>query len=202
MFDLTDKTCLRQRKHGTLAVTEVARQHDGTGFMNIAFYTAAATAVVMTVLTISRVNVVHALLCFVLSLLATGVMFYVLGATFVAAVVVIINAGAIMVLFVFVIMMLNMGPQSAKRERARLKPHVWIAPGLVSLALLASLMYSLVQYRAGPTPGQLVPPKVVGMALFGPYLLGVELASMLLLAGLLGAYHLGQGAMKSMRRQS
>ncbi len=170
--------------------------------MNIAFYVAAAVAVVMTLLTISRVNVVHALLCFILSLLATGVMFYVLGATFAAAVVVIINAGAIMVLFVFVLMMLNMGPQSAQRERARLKPHVWIAPGLVSLTLLAALMYSLVQYGAEPASGQLVAPRVVGAALFGPYLLGVELASMLLLAGLLGAYHLGRGATKSGRSES
>jgi NADH-quinone oxidoreductase subunit J len=170
--------------------------------MNIAFYAAAAVAVVMTLLTISRVNVVHALLCFILSLLATGVMFYVLGATFVAAVVVIINAGAIMVLFVFVVMMLNMGPQSAQRERARLKPRVWIAPGLVSLTLLAALMYSLVQYRPGPTSGELVAPQVVGAALFGPYLLGVELASMLLLAGLLGAYHLGQGVLRPGRRES
>jgi NADH-quinone oxidoreductase subunit J len=44
--------------------------------------------------------------------------------------------------------------------------------------------------------GTSVGPKWVGMALFGPYLLGVELASMLLLAGLLGAYHLGEKATK------
>ena len=170
--------------------------------MNIVFYIAAGAAVVMTALTISRVNVVHALLCFICSLLATGVMFYVLGATFVATLVVIINAGAIMVLFVFVIMMLNVGPQSAKRERARLKFYVWIAPGLLSLALLAALVYSFVRSGTGATSGVLVPPRQVGMALFGPYLLGVELASMLLLAGLLGAYHLGQGAMRSTQRRS
>lgn len=170
--------------------------------MNVVFYIAAAVAVVMTALTISRVNVVHALLCFICSLLATGVMFFVLGATFVSALVVIINAGAIMVLFVFVVMMLNVGPQSAKGERARLKLHVWIAPGLLSLLLLAELVYSLVSYGTATTSGRIVEPEQVGLALFGPYLLGVELASMLLLAGLLGAYHLGQGAMRLRRRRT
>jgi len=171
--------------------------------MNIVFYISAAIAVVMTVLTVSRTNVVHALLSFIVSLLATGVMFYVLGATFVAALVVIINAGAIMVLFVFVVMMLNVGPQAAKRERVRLKYYyVWLVPGLLSLLLLAELIYSFARSSLGTASGRLVEPKLVGMALFGPYLLGVELASMLLLAGLLGAYHLGQGAMRSMRRSS
>ncbi len=167
--------------------------------MNIVFYIAAAVAVVTTVLTVTRMNVVHALLCFICSLLATGVMFFVLGATFVSALVVIINAGAIMVLFVFVVMMLNVGPQSAKREMVRLKFYTWIAPGLVSLLLLAEWVYSLVRYEAGATSGRIVEPQRVGLALFGPYLLGVELASVLLLAGLLGAYHLGRGAMRSRR---
>jgi len=165
--------------------------------MTTVFYISAAIAVVTTVLTITRVNVVHSLLYFICSLLATGVMFFVLGATFVAALVVIINAGAIMVLFVFVIMMLNLGPQSADREKARLKPHVWIGPGLISLLLLIELIYSLVTQRpAETTAGRVVEPERVGAALFGPYLLAVELASMLLLAGLLGAYHLGQGVVK------
>jgi NADH-quinone oxidoreductase subunit J len=170
--------------------------------MTAFFYISAAVAFVATVLTITRVNVVHSLLYFICSLLATGVMFYVLGAPFVAALVVIINAGAIMVLFVFVIMMLNIGPQSADRERARLRPHVWIGPGLLSLLLLVELIYSFVRYGVGTTAGQTVGPQQVGAALFGPYLLAVELASMLLLAGLLGAYHLGQGALKSTRREA
>jgi len=169
--------------------------------MTAFFYISAAIAVVATVLTITRVNVVHSLLYFICSLLATGVMFFVLGAPFVAALVVIINAGAIMVLFVFVIMMLNLGPQSADREKARLKPHVWIGPGLISLLLLIELVYALVRYETGSTAGQVVEPRQVGVALFGPYLLAVELASMLLLAGLLGAYHLGQGVIKSVERE-
>jgi NADH-quinone oxidoreductase subunit J len=169
--------------------------------MTTVFYISAAVAIVATILAIVRVNVVHSLLYFICSLLATGVMFFVLGAPFVAALVVIINAGAIMVLFVFVIMMLNLGPQSADRDRARLKPHVWIGPGLLSLLLLIELVYSFGRYQAVTTVGQSVAPQEVGAALFGPYLLAVELASMLLLAGLLGAYHLGQGMVKSVGRR-
>ena len=165
--------------------------------MTAIFYISAAIAVVSTFLTVTRVNVVHSLLYFICSLLATGVMFFVLGATFVAALVVIINAGAIMVLFVFVIMMLNVGSQSADQEKPRLRPHVWIGPGLLSLLLLLELVYSLARYHPGATSGQTVGPQQVGMALFGPYLLAVELASMLLLAGVLGAYHLGRGIMKT-----
>jgi NADH-quinone oxidoreductase subunit J len=156
---------------------------------------------VATLLTVTQTNIVHALLYFICSLLATGVMFFVLGAPFAAALVVIINAGAIMVLFVFIIMMLNIGRQWTKREKARLKPRVWLAPGLLCLVLLAELVYSFVYYGPETTAGQGVGPRQVGAALLGPYLLGVELASMLLLAGLLGAYHFGQGAMTSMRRR-
>ncbi len=170
--------------------------------MVVMFYVAAAIAVVATLLTVTRANVVHALLYFICSLLATGAMFFLLGAPFVAALVVIINAGAIMVLFVFVLMMMNLGPQSAEQERAWLTPGAWAGPVVLCLLLVVELIYSFVQFRAAATTGQAVGPQQVGAALFGPYLLGVELASMLLLAGLLGAYHLGQGVLKPREKRS
>ena len=164
--------------------------------MTTVFYLSAAVAIVATVLAITRTNAVHSLLYFICSLLATAVLFFVLGAPFVAALVVIINAGAIMVLFVFVVMMLNSGPQSVEHERGWLKPRVWIGPVLLSGLLIVELVYSLGQYRAVATAGEAVEPREVGLALFGPYLLAVELASMLLLAALLGAYHLGRGVLR------
>ena len=165
--------------------------------MNTVFYISALVAVVATILTITRANTVHALLYFICSLLATAGCFFVLGAPFVAALVVIINAGAIMVLFVFVVMMLNLGPQSADRERQWLRPRAWIGPAVLALLLVAELAYSLLRNQPGATAGQVVEPKSVSMALFGPYLLAVELASMLLLAGLLGAFHLGHRTIDS-----
>ena len=86
--------------------------------MEVAFYIAAIVAIVSTVLTITRLNAVHALLYLIVSLLAVAVVFYTMGAPFVAALEVIIYAGAIMVLFVFVVMMLNLGKRAAIAEAA------------------------------------------------------------------------------------
>ena len=86
--------------------------------MEVAFYIAAIVAIVSTVLTITRLNAVHALLYLIVSLLAVAVVFYAMGAPLVAALEVIIYAGAIMVLFVFVVMMLNLGKRAAISRRA------------------------------------------------------------------------------------
>jgi NADH-quinone oxidoreductase subunit J len=161
--------------------------------MNAAFYVAGVVAVIATALAITRANAVHALLYFVVSLLAMGVIFFLLGAPFVAALVVIINAGAIMVLFLFVIMMLNLGPRSTTGPRDWLRPKTWAGPVALSAVLIVELLYCLTFSGAGSSGVKVIEAKQVGLALFGPYLLGVELASMLLLAGVLGAYHLGHG---------
>jgi NADH-quinone oxidoreductase subunit J len=159
--------------------------------MTIVFYVAAAVAILATLRVITALNAVHALLYFIVSLLAVALIFFALGAPFVAALEVIIYAGAIMVLFVFVIMMLNLGPQAMEQEHQWLHPRMWIGPALLALALLAELLYAI--GGAGQAASvSVVEPRQVGMALFGPYLLGVELASLLLLAGLVGAYHLGR----------
>ncbi len=160
--------------------------------MNITFYVAAVIAVLATLMVITGRSAVHALLYLIVSLLAVAVVFYVLGAPFAAALEVIIYAGAIMVLFVFVMMMLNLsGAAAAARMRSWLSPAAWIGPAILAAALLAVLEYMLAYGGAMPAAAGEVTSKAVGIALFGPYLLGVELASMLLLAGLVGAYHLG-----------
>jgi NADH-quinone oxidoreductase subunit J len=158
--------------------------------MELAFYIAGAVAVISTILMLTRLNVVHALLYLIVSLLAVAVVFYVLGAPFVAALEVIIYAGAIMVLFVFVVMMLNLGEHGAEMEKQWLTPGIWTGPVLLASILIIEVLYLVRGGTAGLGTGA-VEPKEVGIALFGPYLIGVELASMLLLAGLVGAYHLG-----------
>jgi NADH-quinone oxidoreductase subunit J len=160
--------------------------------MNEVFYISAATAIIATLLAITRLNTVHALLYFIVSLLAVSVIFFVLGAPFVAALEVIIYAGAIMVLFIFVVMMLNLGTQAIEQERSWLRPRIWIGPALLALVLIAELIYLLFTNAGGLSGVKPVGPKTVGIALFGPYVLGVELASILLMAGLVGAYHLGR----------
>ena len=162
------------------------------------FYITSAVAVFATAMTITRLNAVHALLYLILSLLAVGVIFFLLGAHFAAVLEVIIYAGAIMVLFVFVIMMLNQGQKTIEQERAWLEPGIWIGPSLLALILFAELLLIIVLGGSAET-GLVVNSREVGIALYGPYLLAVELASMLLLAGLVGAYHLGKPILKARR---
>lgn len=163
--------------------------------MEAAFYIAAAVAVFATLMVITRLNAVHALLYLIVSLLAVAVIFFVLGAPFAAALEVIIYAGAIVVLFIFVVMLLNLGEAAVEQERSWLNPRIWAGPALLSLILLIELAYLML---AGPeeivTSMTPTDPKEVGIVLFGPYLLAVELAAMLLLAALVGAYHLAQRA--------
>ncbi|MBM7061766.1 NADH-quinone oxidoreductase subunit J [Pseudomonas sp. UL073] len=161
--------------------------------MEFAFYFAAGVAVVSTLRVITNSNPVHALLYLIISLLSVAMCFFSLGAPFAGALEIIVYAGAIMVLFVFVVMMLNLGPAIVEQERKWLKPGVWTGPGLLALVLLGELLYVLFAQPSGGALGlQTVDAKAVGISLFGPYLLVVELASMLLLAALVAAFHLGR----------
>ncbi|MGD2156780.1 MAG: NADH-quinone oxidoreductase subunit J [Anaerolineales bacterium] len=165
--------------------------------MTIIFYLAAVVAVISTLMVITRLNAVHALLYMILSLMSVALIFFVLGAPFVAALEIIIYAGAIMVLFVFVVMLLNIGPQSVKQERAWLDPKSWRGPSILAIILLVELIYVLTQGGSQLNQAEVISPKEVSLTLFGPYLLGVELASILLLAGLVGAFHLGRQRSKN-----
>ncbi len=159
--------------------------------MESLFYLAGAIALVTTVLALTRSNAAHALIYLIMSLLAVAVLFFLLGAPFAAALEIVIYAGAIMVLFVFVIMMLNLGEAGNARERQWLQPGIWVLPVLLAAVLLVELLLAILQ-ASGTTLGLEVTPKQVAQTLFGPYVLAVEIASMLLLAGLVGAYHLGR----------
>ncbi|MBI5576479.1 MAG: NADH-quinone oxidoreductase subunit J [Deltaproteobacteria bacterium] len=162
--------------------------------MGTTFYIAAAVAIFSTAMVITRLSAVHALLYLVVSLLSVALVFLSLGAPFIAALEVIVYAGVIMVLFLFVIMMLNLGKAAAAQEASWLRPGIWGGPAALCVLLLIELIYVLSRGEtAQKVSGALVVgPKQVAIVLYGPYLLGVELASMLLLAGLVGAYHLGR----------
>ncbi len=159
--------------------------------MEALFYIAGFVALSATVAALTRTNAAHALIYLILSLLAVAVLFFLMGAPFAAALEIVIYAGAIMVLFVFVIMMLNLGEAGDARERKLLSGRSWIVPGVLAAILLLELILAL-RHAPAATSGVAVDPKAVGLSLFGPYVLAVEIASMLLLAGLVGAYHLGR----------
>ena len=160
--------------------------------MDALFYVASAVAIIATFLMLTRMNAVHALLYLIVSLLAVALVFYSLGAPFVAALEIIIYAGAIMVLFVFVVMMLNLGKLAAEQERQWQRPGMWAGPSVLAAILIAEVVYLLNRADTRMFGAAAIGPHEVSKSLFGPYLVGVELASMLLLGGLVGAYHLGR----------
>ncbi|MCO1335165.1 NADH-quinone oxidoreductase subunit J [Microbulbifer sp. OS29] len=161
--------------------------------MNYIFYLTSAVAVISTAMVIFHKNAVHALLYLVTSLLSVAIIFYQFGAPLAAALEVIIYAGAIMVLIIFVIMMLNQGDASVAQEQAWLQPHTWIGPALLSAILLIQLILLVSSGQISASQSyHYIGPKQVGIALFSHYILAVELASMLLLAGLVGAFHLAR----------
>ena len=87
----------------------------------VLFYIAGAVALVATILAVTRSNAAHALIYLIVSLLAVAVMFFLMGAPFAAALEIVIYAGAIMVLFLFVIMLLNL--DELPLDRCHVAPH-------------------------------------------------------------------------------
>ncbi|GAB6966771.1 NADH-quinone oxidoreductase subunit J [Komagataeibacter kakiaceti JCM 25156] len=158
---------------------------------NLALFS-ASMALVGAVMVITRRVAVHALLYLVVTLLALAVVLALLGADFAAALEVIIYAGAIMVLFVFVIMMLNMGQPDTAREKEWLRPRAWLGPGVLAALLCAGLLGTPGLFSGPAWPLSPIGARDVGLSLFGRYVLMVELASFLLLAGLVSAFHIGR----------
>ena len=167
----------------------------------IGFYLLAIVAILASLRVITRTNPVHALLNMIVTLLALSGIFFALGAPFAGALEIIVYAGAIMVLFVFVVMMLNLGTQSTLEEESWLSSSAWAVPA--GLAFIVGLtLFSLIGMKPGfegMMPAFIgvepVTAKMIGAKLFTEYLLLVEIAGFLLLAGLVAAYHLAKSAL-------
>src|SRR5215217_7421447 len=113
--------------------------------MPILFYISSVIAILATIMVITRYEPIHALLYLVVSFLAVAMIFLSVGAPFVAVLEVILYAGAIIVLFIFVVMMLNLGSVTAVQEKQWLKPKVWAGPSVLTLVLLAELVILLLR---------------------------------------------------------
>ena len=158
------------------------------------FYALAAVAIFASLRVVIHANPVHAILSMIVSLLAISGIFFILGAPFAGALEIVVYAGAIMVLFVFVIMMLNLGMANDAREERWLDAKTWALPtGLtIVIAVVLYAMIGLNHDEAAVIGGTTVSAKAVGTVLFTKYVLLVEVAALLLLAALVAAYHLGK----------
>ncbi|ARW10759.1 NADH-quinone oxidoreductase subunit J [Acetobacter ascendens] len=153
---------------------------------------AASVSIIGAIMVITRKVAVHAVLYLVVTLLGLTVLLVMLGASLAAMLEIIIYAGAIMVLFVFVIMMLNLGQPDSQREKEWLRPHIWLAPGILATIVCSELLYCIIPFPGSTPYLVLITAHDVGLSLFGRYVLMVELASFLLLAGLITAFHIGR----------
>ncbi len=157
----------------------------------IIFYLLSAAAVFSTLMAISRRELIHAVVYLVLSFFSLGLIFFMMGAPLIAALEVLIYAGAIMVLFLFIVMMLEMGA-----AKIPLTPFwkVW-GPAVVIAAVILFSM-SLLFLGTPQTPlspmTAFISPRQFGQALYTKYYLAVEAASLLLLFALVGALYLGK----------
>jgi len=156
------------------------------------FIISAIIALVCALITVTHRNVVHALLFMVVMMLAIALIFYLLGAPFAAALQIIVYAGAIMVLFIFVTMMLHQGQRSIDQEHQLFSWRSAFLPMLLSLTLFIEVIFLLFtsDHQAIPVAVHSDTTKEIGILLFGPYHQLVILAALMLLSALIGAIHI------------
>jgi NADH-quinone oxidoreductase subunit J len=157
---------------------------------SIIFYVLAAIILITTGIAITRRNLVHAVVYLVFSFFGSAMMFYLFGAPLLAVLEVIIYAGAIMILFLFIIMMVNV---EASQERM-FPIQQWLPIAMIGILYL--IIGAVIVTSAPGTDVTLeialAEPKAFGEYLFQRHWLSIEIVSLLLLVALVGALHLGR----------
>jgi len=152
------------------------------------FYILAIIILVATALAITRRQPIHAVLYLIVTFLATAALFLLLGAPLLAAFMVIVYAGAIMILILFVIMMFQQSPLEL-----RLLPEWGPATllGIIFLSVTAAMVFKDPGSQI-VLQGAVAQPKDFGHFLFDRYWLAIEIASILLLVALIAVVQLGK----------
>ena len=152
-----------------------------------AFYYLAAASVASAILAVTRRNPIHSMLWVLALFLHVAGIFLLVGAEFLAAVQVIVYAGAILVFYLFFLMLIDLPSETAG---PRFGAH-WPLCGAAGLAFAALAWYAhdpgivpIARPLAGPPPGNL---RSIGTALFTQFALPFEVASLILLAAIVGA---------------
>jgi NADH-quinone oxidoreductase subunit J len=158
----------------------------------LAFYTLAAFILGFAVLVVSTHNTVHSVLFLVLNFLFVAALYVTLGAEFLAVIQVLVYAGGIVVLYLFVVMLVNLKRPPEQHQDPRRQGRLALAlSGAVLAELAAILLYSAAgdTAAAGQTPVTVQGGNVetVGWLLYTDYLVPFEIASILLLVAMIGA---------------
>ncbi|HYR84116.1 MAG TPA: NADH-quinone oxidoreductase subunit J [Terriglobia bacterium] len=154
--------------------------------IQILFFFFAALAVGAAINVLVQKHVMYSALSLILMLTAVSVLFILLKADFLAVIQVIVYAGAIMVLFVFVIMLLNLPEDEDGADRLRWLKFVGIPLGLFFLVLVVTTLWN-VEGSAGTQQQIVGSPAAIGQSLFTDFLLPFEVTSLLILIALMGA---------------
>jgi NADH-quinone oxidoreductase subunit J len=148
------------------------------------FFALAGLLVIFSLLVVLLRNVVHCAMALVAALLIISIFFITLQAPMVGVLQILVYAGAIMVLFLFVIMFLNVTAPEERRQR-------WLGfSGLLALLLAGVLASMLTQAKTAAGPASAEPfgsPEMLAKSLFGDFVLPFEIASILLLVAIIGA---------------
>ncbi|MEO0983842.1 MAG: NADH-quinone oxidoreductase subunit J [Pseudomonadota bacterium] len=149
----------------------------------------ALLGVAASALAATRTNAARAVAFLLASLLALGAAFFALDATFAGALQILVYAGAVVAVFIFVLITVDSSARAIDQEGRGMR-QAWPAAALASALILAPLVFAPVP--ADP-PSSVTPSttKDVGTLLFGPWAIAVEAASFLLLAALIGVRHIG-----------
>jgi len=155
------------------------------------YYLLAAIALLAAINVLAQRRVFYSAMSLIVCLSSLAGIYLLLGAPFIAAVQIIVYAGAIMVLFLFVIMLLDPFSDAALRDKRRVLGYLGILLGMVAMGLLYALLSSFQESRvprfAGAPPGGYGGVRYVGEVLFREYLLPFEATSVLILVAIIGA---------------
>ncbi len=163
-------------------------------FLGLLFYILAAVTVAATAVAITRRNMVHAVVYLIVSFFGTAMIFYFFGAPLLAALEVIIYAGAIMVLFLFVVMMVKVDSPGEDLLPAR----QWIPAAVFGLIYLVIAFLMIFETRGADAPlGLLIAsPRDFALYVLQNHWFSIEVISLLLLLALIGALQLGKSQTK------
>ena len=155
------------------------------------FYFLSFLAVLSAIMVVVSKNPVHSVLYLIITFFCIAGHYILMNAQFLAAVHVIVYAGAIMVLFLYVIMLLNLNEETEPHKSNILKVTATICGGLLLVILIGSLRgtESLIQGTGSDSIGLV---KNLGKVMFSEFLLPFEVTSILLLAAMVGAVMLGK----------
>jgi NADH-quinone oxidoreductase subunit J len=151
------------------------------------FYFLSFAGILCSLLVVFSKNPVHSVLYLILTFFTIAGHYLLLSAQFLAAVHVIVYAGAIMVLFLYVIMLLNLNKETEPHKTSYLKFAATITAGLLMIILVGTLKGSEVMTTQLASTGDIGLVKNLGRVLFNEFLFPFEIVSVLLLSAMVGA---------------